>query len=262
MSWRFGICPTPGRPYMAPISAFHSAERTTGPNRTQFTLRRMLRAVVAISVVCALVSLSIRNLASRAQLREQAAELARLRAETGQLDATDLRKFEVLVVPTSNEKIWMWKIALPPQTQWRLCVREGIIPSTGLHDTPSMTSFGYVDGGQLVLDGHYRNATRAANGWSASFERTDSTVPVPQTRYPHTHDGVAPELFAVRGASLLNWDSRKMRSSIRPGGSNCYEFVLTPESSISGDGPQRFDSSTEPAAGVLIWLEPAPRRRR
>ena len=114
----------------------------------------MLSAVVAISIICALVSLSLRNLASQAQLRRQEAEIARLRAEAGQLDATDLSKIDVLVVPTTNENIWTWKITLPPQTRWQLCTRVGIVPAAGFADTYlASTSWDQFDGGQLILDG-------------------------------------------------------------------------------------------------------------
>ena len=242
---------------MAPTTNFQSAEPISGPNRPQFTLRRMLSAVVAISIVCAVVSLSFRT---QVQLRQQAAEIGRLRAELGQPGASDLSAIDVVFVPTTNENIWMWKIDLPPQARWQLCTRTGLIPPTGFADThPASTCRDQVDGGQLILDGLLQRDT--GGKWMVSIvERTDSTAPGAQTnvRIP---DAIAHEFSAaaclrpVLGHPQIgNVDSTGRIELLRARvGSRIIKV---------GDHSRRYDPFLEPVDGVLVWLEPVPRRAR
>jgi hypothetical protein len=237
---------------MTPTSEPSTSEPQAKSRLGQFSLRKLLLAVVVLSLVLALVTVTRRYLASQQQLRQQGEELERLRAEAGYLVVGDRSKVHLLRVPTHKEDVWKWKIYLPETVHWQVRTAAGKIPRTGPVGMDSTSC--PIGNGEITLEAFLeRNVDgqswlRISYGRSSGATTETTSLGLPADVIDDLFSAGRREtgLLGMRRATVVDVGGRIELLRVRRGSKLVFEDETT----------KRFETDDEPSGGVLVWLEP------
>ncbi len=211
----------------------------TIPPRRQYTLQTLLWLTL-------LVGLGVGYFILSRRLVEQQRELAELREEVGYFAVEDPSKIQVLSVPTHDAGAMKWKIYLPPDSRWGLHCKTRDIPTSGYDEVSGPGgSLGDVRG-EFVLETFLsrdaddkRRFSLRVGGATTSFELSEAEVQ---------------ERFAARSSEERRAGSPALEK-LDP--ADRVELLRYRVNS-AGSPPTQAGATTQPTAGILIWLERQP----
>ncbi|HYG78415.1 MAG TPA: hypothetical protein VEK08_25665 [Planctomycetota bacterium] len=209
-------------------------------SRLRFSLATLLAATVAAGafMMWLRAQSDIREL--KTVLAERDAENRKMRTELGVLQVDDRGSVYVCTRKTLEDLRWSWRVYIPATARYRVRILTSNIPVSGFSEESNSTWIGDVAAGEFTIDAAVNRTARG--DWRIIFSMPGSSVSStfpPETKWLSGGTG-----YSINTGGV---EQRKLKPSERIELLRIREMVRT--------SPTQAQTTTDPSAGVLIWIE-------
>ena len=219
----------------------------------RYSLRWLLAATAFLAVFGSHLNTSLNLRRAQQAIAEQQAELKRLRSELGIFAISDPAKAHVLFVSQPEDKLWRWRVYLPPQRRYLMKWATDDVAGQGLatqwegqdfqafaHDDPTFTVDVFLRKGS---DGKWR--------WFLRHPWGELTREVPAD-----HPLVTPmQPIVIRGDPRNNARELELSDPRQP--VVLFRYQLIPQAEYDA-AQAKGEQPTGPYPGIMVWIEPGP----